>query len=179
MSGPYFEPGRYWGRLKQQALGKTSNGNPQIILTFDIVGKINLSDPDGDLLSCPQYERTVFRVITQKTIDWVLQDLEALGFQGTSFGEIDPTQPRFQDLTGKELALYCDHETYEGKTREKWGIYSEGGGLQVKPLEAQDVRKLDAMFGKALKERIPAPPKEPASNPSKAKAAHAASDLPF
>lgn len=153
MSGRYYTPGRYVGKLTKQQLGVTKNNNPQIVLSFTIIGQVDLSDPDGDLITCQGYERSVFRVVTPKTIDWILDDLDALGFEGSSFAELEPGTPGFQDLTGKEVELSCDHETYEGTVREKWSIFSGEGSLNIKPLEARDVRKLDAMFGKALKAR--------------------------
>ena len=176
----YFDKGRYIGQLTNQQLGKTSNGNPQIVLTFNIIGKVDLSDPQGALLDCPKYERTVYRVITNKTIDYVLKDMEAIGFEGNSFGQIDSSMPGFQDLRGKEIELFCDHDNYEGKEKEKWGIYTEFEGAKVEKLEAADVRKLDTLFGKALKDRKPAtPPVKHAGEASRQEVASAREDLPF
>lgn len=167
----HYEPGRYWGKVTNQKLTQSSTGNSQIVITFHIVGKVNPNDPDGDLLPCPnEYERSIFRTITEKTIQWVEQDLERLGFEGESFGQIDLEHPNCCDLRGKELAFSCTHEAdnreeFAGVLRERWSIATDGTGPQLKPLDSKAIRKLDAMFGKSLKglkkrtkEALPAEP---------------------
>lgn len=156
---PYYDPGRYWGKITRQALGQSSKGNPQLVITFLVLGRMNPEDPEGELLPCGQnYERSVYRTITDKTIDYVLEDLATLGFNGTSFGQLDPGVANHQSFIGQELALSCNHEPhYEtGQPREVWGIARDGSGPVIKPLEPQAVRKLDALFGKALKAHKPA-----------------------
>lgn len=153
----YYEPGRYWGKVTNQQLGVSGSGNAQIVITFRVLGKVNPADPDGDLLPClNEYERSVFRTITDKTIEWVQQDLEKLGFDGDSFGQIDLQHSHCCDLRGTELAFSCTHEAdnraeYAGVLRERWSIASDSGAPQVKPLDSKALRQLDAMFGKSLK----------------------------
>lgn len=146
----FYQPGRYWGKITEQAIGKTSNGNPQIVLRFLVLGRINPANPEGDLLPVEsQMERTFYRVITEKTIDFVMQDLETLGFSGTSFSQLDPNHESSQDLTGKELEWSCSHESYQDDMKERWHLARSG--VVVQPLESKELRKLDAMFGKQLK----------------------------
>ena len=160
MSGPFYEPGRYWGVVVGQQLGKTSTDKPQFVLTFQVIGKVNPADPDGDLVSVEQYERTVFRVITDKTVDWLMQDIEYLCEKGElspvlpGFSYLDPTTPDFLNFRGVEAEFYCEHNKYEGKLREQWGVSSGGGGLEVAPLDDKGVRELDALFGKQLKQKF-------------------------
>src|SRR2546422_872567 len=54
-----FEPGQYVGRVTRWALVKAKNENktPQFALTFVPLGRVNLQNPDGDLLPCPEAER--------------------------------------------------------------------------------------------------------------------------
>jgi hypothetical protein len=153
MAKPFYEPGRYWGRITHQKLGETKTGKPQLVLSFLVVGKLNPVDPDGDLLPVPQqYERSIFRVITENTIDYVMEDLEALEFTGGSFQHFDEESPDCCDLRGKERAFSCKHdEDQNGQPREQWGLAKDGGGPQVKPLDNKAARQLDAMFGKRLK----------------------------
>jgi hypothetical protein len=153
--GPYYQPGRYLGKVINQQLGETSKGNPQVVITFQILGRINPEDPEGPLLVCGEhYDRSVFRAITDKTIDWVLQDLERLGFDGQSFADIDLNTTGCCDLRNRECEFSCAHEPHyrTGEPREVWQVASDGGGLEVKPLDAKQVRQLDAMFGKQLKQ---------------------------
>jgi hypothetical protein len=37
-----------------------------------------------------QYERTYYRAITDKTMPYFIEDLQGLGFHGSSFRELDP-----------------------------------------------------------------------------------------
>jgi len=148
--GPYYEPGRYWGTITSQQLGESSNGNPQFILRFEVLGKINLADPEGELVAVTQnLERTIYRAITDNSIDWILQDLEQLGFTGASFAELDPGNEVFQDFSGQEIPIRCEHDTYQGTVREKWSIGVAPSA--AKPLEPKAIRQLDSMFGKALR----------------------------
>lgn len=150
--GPYYDPGRYWGKVTNQQLGQTSTGKPQIVISFTVLGKVNPADPEGELLPCgANYERSVFRVITDKTAEWASQDLAKLGFTGERFSDVNLSSTTACDMRGNEAAFYCVHDEHEGKVREKWQVASDGGGLEVKPLDAKESRQLDAMFGKFLK----------------------------
>ena len=43
--GPYYDKGRYWAKLVQQKLGEAKTGNPQVVLTVEIQGKIDGFNP--------------------------------------------------------------------------------------------------------------------------------------
>lgn len=172
-SKTYYELGRYWGRVTHQKLGKSSNGNPQIMVSFVVVGKVNPLDPDGDLLPVlQQYERTVYRVITDKTIDWVTQDLDQLGWTGEDWATFDEGNPNCCGIVGNELAFSCKHEPHwkTKEPREVWSVAQDSTGPAVTPLEAPELRKLNSLFGKALKGRSkvepkPAPARAPVAPP--------------
>ncbi len=164
---PYYEQVRYWGKVVGQQLGVSSNDNPQIVITFQVLGKLNPEDPDGELLSCGEhYDRSIFLTVTSRTIEWVTRDLEQLGFDGNSFSQLDLNASDCCDLRGKEIAFTCKHEPHykTGEPREKWNVANDSDGLQIKSLDAKGVRQLDAMFGKHLKK--PAGAKPAASQPS-------------
>lgn len=164
MAGPQYEIGKYWGRITSQWLSEAKTGTPQFCVRFLVVGKINLADPEGDLITCQQAERTVYRPITDNTIEYVKKDLELLGFSGSSFKLLDPNTPGYQDFTGKELAFYCSHQPGQGNVglREQWGFASTDAPA-AKPLDAKKLRDLDNLFGKHLKgiKKRAAPPSEP------------------
>lgn len=149
--GPQYEVGRYYGRVTRQAMGEAKTGNPQFVLSFVILGKVNLADPEGELLSCPQGERSIYRTITEGTIQFVIEDLQALGYTKPSFKYLDPATPGFVDFAGKELEFFCSHETdnRDGNLREKWGIAR--AKREIAPLDAKKARNLDALYGKQLK----------------------------
>lgn len=160
MATPFYKHNtNYVGEVVRQKLGQSSNGNAQLIVTFRIVGEVDPKNPQGDLLSCQGYERTVFVTITENTVDWVCDTLEALGFTGTSYAQFDQDNAGFCDVRGKQVELYCKHEPdYKDPTqqREKWNVSSGKPVMAVKPLDPAGIRKLDALFGKALKRPKPA-----------------------
>jgi hypothetical protein len=124
-----YTPGkRYWGRVSDQKLSESKQGNPQIVLEFELQGIIDPSEPDGQLEYCAPGKRTVWLTITDKTIDFVKRDLERLGFTGAP-SQLDPDDARFVSLVGKEVELSCKSELYSGNPREKWSI--GGGGMSL------------------------------------------------
>ena len=188
MPKTFYEPGRYLGKITRQKLGQSSTGNPQIVLSFEVLGKINPSDPEGELLSvAANYERTMYQSITEKTIDFVVENLDRLGWVGSSWGDFDEDSSRCCDLRGNEVAFSCKHEAHyqTGEMHERWSV--AGDGVAVKPLESSEVRKLDAMFGKALKGRGKSASRTPAKPTTKLmtvdevnrEAAAAGDDVPF
>ena len=85
-STPYYDQGKYLGTVRSQGLGKTKTGNAQFILTFQVEGKVDPNDPEGALIPCGEkYDRSIFRVITDNTILYLMEDLAKLGFTGDSF----------------------------------------------------------------------------------------------
>jgi hypothetical protein len=159
--GVYYDEGPYWGKIIRQAMGETRNGNPQFVLTFEVVGKVDPTDPTGELISCKKYERSVFRVITEKTMPYFVEDLEVLEFTKPSFKFLDPNVDGFVDFSGREMEFYCSHKEYEGQLREQWGISGQQKQMEIKPLEPKKLRDLDNLYGKQLKglaKAAPAPP---------------------
>lgn len=141
-SGPFYGEGNYSGVITQQAMTKASTGTPQFVIRFRV-----LQCSDGSQVK-QQYERTIYRALTEKTVEYVQKDLEALGFTGGSLRDLDPTGPNFFDLSGKEIEVYCKHEQNNGEMREKWNI-SRGISKPIEgvALDQQSYRQLDALFG--------------------------------
>lgn len=172
----YYEPGKYWGKITRQGFNEASTGTPQFVLSFEVVGQMNPADPAGDLLPVTaRYERTAFMPLTEKTIERFLDDLAMLGFEGQSFAELNPDAETHVSFVEQEAMFSCEHDSYEGKTRERWRLASGGGTFELKnPLDAKGYRKLDTLFGKALKSRFtgtkpaakPAPEKRQAPEPA-------------
>lgn len=149
---PQYEPGKYLGIVSEQAFSESSKGNKQFILRCKIVGKY---DEEGTLCEFPSQrvrDRNIFMTITDKTVDFVIDALRSIGYEGNTFSGLDPQTPGFHNFASHEVPLYCSHEEYNGNWQERWRIDNgSGGGLNVKPLDSKGVRSLDAMFGKALK----------------------------
>lgn len=148
----FYAGGLYVAEVTGQALSKTKNGNYQIVLSIKILGKPDPKSPTA-YIEIEQKPRTIYIVITDKTIDYVIADLETLGFVGTSFGMIDSEHPQHQNLIGTQVDVWCKHDTgIDGNTYEKWRIsHPPSGGLDVDPLDNKGVRQLDSLFGAQLK----------------------------
>ena len=87
--------------------------------------------------------------------DKALDVLRYLGFRGDSvdFGKLDPSQDGHFSFVGMEIECYCSVKARDdGTTKENWYINtpSTGGGAIVSP-ESADIRKLNSLFGKAMK----------------------------
>lgn len=149
------EPGRYHAEIVGQQMAESSNGNPQLILVIRLLGKLDPADPET-MHHCPADERRVFMTITQKTIDFVLRDLKALGFSKSSFSFLDPNTDGYHDFRGTEVDVSCQHDTYQGEVKEKWQL-ALNGGFEAKPLDKKNLRKLDSLFGKKLKDAVGSP----------------------
>lgn len=146
-----FDCGRYLCRTNRVELGEAKTGTAQIVIKFTPLGMIDPQDPEGELLKCPDWERAIFRAVTEKTMPWVTKDLAVLHYTHDSFRYLSPEDPQYDPLGGIDFEAVCEHEVYEGKQRERWQM-AHGGSVQVKPLDTKSVRKLDALFGKQLKE---------------------------
>lgn len=146
MSRAYYQPGRYRAEIINQALGEAGTGNPQI------VWRIKVLETDTGEQVPAQYERTIYRTITEKSMPYILEDLQTLGYEHESFRMLDPAQPGFQDFRGQIITVFCQHELAQDGNgdREKWGI-ANANAFEVKPIESAKLRQLDSMFGKHLK----------------------------
>jgi hypothetical protein len=150
---PFYEEGNYLGQVMSQAMTKAKTGTPQFVLRFKV-----LTYADGS--SVPrQYERTMYRSITDKTMEYVKQDLETLGFKGTSLRQLDPNQGDFQDLSGIEVELYCKHEEgQDGELREKWMLSRQSSkAIEGDPVDGGTYRQLDVLFGANARGATPRP----------------------
>jgi hypothetical protein len=146
---PYYAEGVYVGEVIGQGLGLTKNGNRQFVLQCKILGT---PIDDSYIPASQQYTRTVYRVITDKTMEYVARDLEALDFDGSNgFGPLDPEHPRHQSFKGHQVNLYCKHEDdLQGFPRERWSIANGAASLTLTPVEKKDIRELDQLYGKML-----------------------------
>lgn len=159
--GTYYEQSEYWCEIVDHGLSEAKTGTHQLFVKFKVLGRVNASDPEKYDADEQQYERIMYQAITAKSVEIALDKLEALGFTGTAWSEFDRANPDSQDLVGNSIKMYCKHETYNGEQKERWDI-SRGGGNRM---DAEATSKLDSLFGKELRARTQAKPKQPAPNP--------------
>lgn len=168
MTKPFYPCGRYYGEITHQKLAETKTGNPQLVVSFLVKGGINPADPDGDLIAvAASYERTVFRVITDKTLQYAMEDLDALKWPGENWAQFDENASDCLDIRGQGAVFQCNHEPHyqTGELQERWSVGRNSTGPPVKPLDEKGARKLDALFGKALKGRKKSEYSEPVNPP--------------
>jgi hypothetical protein len=176
-SGPFYNEGPYEGEVTKQSLGVTGEKNtPAFILTCRIVGKIG---PDGVSYQVDaEYERTLYLYLTEKTKDFTLEKLKVLGFNKSSLKFLSPDVSGYVNFVGNVVPLYCKHEEYNGKMREKWSISTPREEKPIEPIKSQDLSKLDALFGRGLREiAAQAEPPKKEAVPSGAPAS--GDDVPF
>lgn len=151
----HYQVGMYKARITGQRFDKTKNENTVIVL--DIMPQVDGGDG--------QYGRSLQWVVTDKTIDFVVDKLRRVGFAGQSFAELDTSSAKFYDLSGQVIDVYCNHSE---KGYEEWDLPRPVATRQQMPSgERQTVTaRLDALFGKKLRTGVPAASKPtPAAKP--------------
>ncbi|MEN6533818.1 MAG: hypothetical protein ABFD89_09165 [Bryobacteraceae bacterium] len=176
----FYQPGRYRCEVTQQAMTKNSNsGNPQFVLKVLVLEQY--TGPDQSEPCNQQYERTIYRSITDKSMEFFQKELDALGFTGGSLRQLDPNYDGFTDFKGAQVDCLCKHEAdYKDASvqREKWSIaWATGASSAIEgdELAPSDYRALDALFGKAAK----AAPKAATKPVAAASSAVNDDDVPF
>lgn len=146
----YYAPGQYDGQITSQGFDvSTQKKTPFFWLTVDI-------SADG----LETYSREVRMYLTDKTVDRTIERLRSIGFTGGSFKDLEPGGSC--SLVGTIVTLECKHE--DGY--ERWDFPAPSGGGMSSEHKDGVARKLDALFGKALKgsgSQAPATEPEPDS----------------
>jgi hypothetical protein len=140
--------GRYHARIKDYGVVKSQAGQQHltVFIEFSLLGQY---DPaTGQLASRPAIERTYYKAVTDKTIDWLLGDLKAIGYDKTGLEYLDPETPGAANLFDVEIDVDCAHELYEGQQRERWSIHRE---ITREKVGRHDLAKLDAHFSEKFK----------------------------
>ena len=154
MARPFYEEGNYVALVTDQALGKASTGTKQFVLKFKVLGTVDVDNPEEYMPAQNQYERSMYRSLTDKTIKYVSEDLERLGFSGSSFGQLSLDHPQPQSFVGNQINVYCEHKPHyqTGEPQERWGLARsvEANPIQGERLENKELRELDSLFGAYL-----------------------------
>lgn len=155
MSTNLTPAGRYRGRLTGTMLTEAKTGTPQVCFIIELEERIDGRDP-----AAASGTKHIHRAITDNSIEYTVQDLERVGYPFQSFDQLNPEHPRYWS-PNVDVEVKCEHETYEGKTRERWKF--SGGSGTGKPMEKSSISSLNAKFGAFL--RKPGSQPQPASRP--------------
>jgi hypothetical protein len=173
--GPYYSEGKYLFKVVDQGFGESAKKQTPF---FYLRGTPLARIIDGAEDPCErQYERDITLYLSEKAVDGTIDRLRGLGWQGSSFKELDVTGS--VTFVGQVITVFCKHEVNDAGTWEGWGLPFEATS-EKPPKPKSDPRiasKLDAMFGKSLKSTAIATPK-PAAIPKPA-AVRDDVDVPF
>lgn len=152
----FYQEGRYKAEIIEQAFSEASTGNVQFVLCIKVFETEN-----GDPVQ--ENSRYVFRTITDKTMPYLLDDLRTLGYNGSTLSQLDPERAEHHSFVGQTHLFFCKHEyDQQGQSKERWNLYRGGGSIEMKPPDGKKLRDLDAVFGRAAKNKpvksAPPPP---------------------
>lgn len=145
----FYAEGLYQVEFTGQEFGENDKGTPVLALKFVVLAEYRAGQP-CDFQPGDQKERTLRRYLTDKTVNYFIDDLQRLGANITSFKMLDPSLAGHHSFVGKKFDLWCGHEEYNGDIREKWQI-PMGDGTPMKKVDPAKLRALDNQFGAALK----------------------------
>jgi hypothetical protein len=134
-----YPEGQYLAQVTNQYFGESAEkGTPKFCLVIRIIG--NRDCPDSP---CRPQKREIVWWITDKTVEWVMRDLRALGYMGETLTGVDPDDEDFHDFRGKNIEVSCIHEEdQEGRLWERWKLSAGPQNLKDK----SKLRRLDRIL---------------------------------
>lgn len=120
----FFAEGVYVCRIKSQELSTSSNGNLQLMISFAVLGVPDPANADNYLrVEHGRFEQTrrLWLTFTDKSMEFALEHLSALGWHGESVMELDARKAGFHSFRDQVVDLYCKHEG-EAPVRERWQV---------------------------------------------------------
>lgn len=150
---PYYDQGLYFVTGVEQAWTESSNHNDMFVLKVLVNGHaVPIAGADGEITYELQpvganYTRTIRVTLVANNIEMAMKKLRYAGFTGTSFDDLN--------LVGRQfLAVSQPPQFKDGKSYEQWDLPLPPLADSGPPLESKPgiTRKLNALFGKQLKE---------------------------
>jgi hypothetical protein len=160
--GASYKSGLHVGECTGQLMGQSDNEKktPYLALRFNIVARVE----NEREIPVEEAERTVYLYLSEAALDMAVDVISHLGYDKDSLKFLDPAQQGFFNFAGKRCDLWCKIEEWKGQPKEKWSVSLPRG--PVIPIEEKELRRLDSLFGKAIRSRrgpgVPAV--EPASS---------------
>lgn len=159
----FYKTGLHVGECTCQFMGQSSSEKktPYLGLKFLIKSRV-----EGEReIAVESSERTVYLYLSDGALEMTIDAVAHLGYDKDSLKFLDPAQNGFFNFAGQICDLWCKVEDYKGDSKEKWSI-----SLPRKPVEPPDekeLRRLDSLFGKAIRARrgpgIPSAAQSPAA----------------
>lgn len=155
-----YQPGEYLADVLSHGFETSKTGKPMISIRVGIGHRIeNEAGADGvireNFRPVQRYERTVRVVINEEneqSLDIKIKQLRFAGFTGDSLADL-----RLDD----QVRVTCKHQTYNGAPSENWDLALPP--REQGPSDPSLARRMDAIFGKRLKDGAKAPAPRPAA----------------
>ena len=160
-----YDQGTYWVKGTAQGFGESENKKtPYFWVEFEPMGRVNPDNPEA-LIGCEKRTRDIKMYLKKgQCIDISVQNLRNLGWEGSSFQDLEPGGAF--SFVGKEFKLECTHRQVDDKIYDDWAVPFWREPAESKPGIAN---KLDALFGTELGSgtpaAAPAPPVQQQSQP--------------
>jgi hypothetical protein len=160
-----MDDGFYLGTAKAGQLAEAKTGTTQMVVTFDVTHKS--SNGAWEPLGTP-IERDIFLATSEAAWPYTEKKLQALGFDGNF------NAPTFAT---PQTTLLAKLESYDGKSRLKWDVWTEREKPEYKLADTDTQRRLMARW----KQNNPSAAPKPATPPVPAATATQApeGDIPF
>ena len=157
----HYEPGDYRAKIVRQGFSESKQKSTPFFFI-----EIEPTEAKGpNVLPEKIYRRTIDWYCTEKTMQFTIEKLRSLGWEGTKLAELEPGHPNHHSFVGMEIDVYNrpDDGGYDRFDLAREGTSGGGGGPEVK---AGIASNLDKLFGKSLiasapKKAAPPKPKEP------------------
>lgn len=174
--GQVFSPGQYRGVVREIVPSVTkTNKSPQVSIKVEIQWRWNAQTQSWDGVDAE--DRWIFLSMSGGAVDYTMRKLDAIGFNG------DFSNPMASNEAMNEgIDLQCFHETYQGRTREKFEIPM--GDYEPTPLDAVAIRQLNEQWrqrngGTAAAAQPKPRPKPAGPPPASPPTAPLESEVPF
>jgi len=124
--------GNYTGVSKDVGMDTSKKGSTYL----DIIFEITHVAENGQWIGIDPQDRHLRLFLTDAAWSYTERKLDDLEFNG------DFKNPQ---ITDKGVILECEHEIYEGQTREKWDLPGDGNRDRQAPPD-DELRKLSARY---------------------------------
>ena len=144
-----YQEGLHGALITDQELTTTKSGNPSIVLTIQVLTRLVETNDPGTNEPVQVWEnvelsekRKVWLVLTDNSIDWTVDRLKVLGFQGL------PSQIKDKESPGTKL-IGTEH-IFEMRLGGNDGTL-EGWNVPTKPRSSNAEPTTEAKFGEAFR----------------------------
>lgn len=149
-----FDTGSYTAKILDQGFATAKTGNQQFFLTIEPIYEGTGSEVTELPRQLRGKKRTIFRTITDNTVERFAQDLRSLGYTGDSFDGVDPETKGFHSFKDQEVPVVCKENSFGGNVNERWELEFSGGFTAVRS-EKKAIRELSAKYKSVLKNAKP------------------------